>query len=63
MSIDVVSPLLQRMIEDMIARKLGPGTQEPLSTMPNVRWAPTPATCTDQDSLLKDEPRSLQRER
>ena len=27
MSIDVVSPLRQRMIEDMIARKLGPGTQ------------------------------------
>ena len=46
MSIDVVSPFRQRMIEDMIARKLGPGTQEPTSTM-----------------LLKDKPRSLQRER
>ena len=27
MSIDVVSPLRQRMIEDMTARKLGAGTQ------------------------------------
>ena len=27
MSIDVVSPLRQRMIEDMAARKLGAGTQ------------------------------------
>ena len=31
MSIDVVSPLRQRMIEDMNARKLGAGTQEAIS--------------------------------
>jgi hypothetical protein len=31
MSIDVVSPLRQRMIEDMTARKLSAGTQRPTS--------------------------------